>query len=277
MVVDRVLDHAQATSGVAVSGECMERYQELKLKKQHKYVVYKLSPNMAEIVVDKSSKETDYETFLEDLPSDEPRWAVYDFEYSKGDAGKRNKLVFYSWCAPPEIQSTQDVTSKHPFVSRRNPDGAKIKQKMVYASSRDTLRRALVGIAAEIQGTDKDEVGHETGTFCITVLCRGMYGTLNPRFLVSQSLTGSPEVHEHRIRTRSDYMSYNLSLSYRRAVLSVICISRAKDYLLLLDAVERVRFSHVRLAHHGLSKVSVHYRPRLAHALRRHTRLPSSK
>ncbi|KAG8942721.1 cofilin [Tulasnella sp. 424] len=129
-----------ATSGVAVNQACLDQYQELKLKKQHKYVIYKLNPNMTEIIVDKSSKDTDYETFLGDLPVDEPRWAVYDFEYSKGDAGKRNKLVFYSW----------------------NPDGAKIKQKMVYASSRDTLRKALVGIAAEIQGTDLDEVGHDT-------------------------------------------------------------------------------------------------------------------
>jgi len=34
---------------------------------------------------------------------------------------------------------------------------------MVYASSKDALRRALVGIAAEIQGTSSDEVEYETG------------------------------------------------------------------------------------------------------------------
>lgn len=43
----------------------------------------------------------------------------------------------------------------------RSPDDAKIKNKMLYASSKDALRRALVGIAIEIQGTDASEVAYE--------------------------------------------------------------------------------------------------------------------
>lgn len=53
---------------------------------------------------------------------------------------------------------------RHP---NRSPDNAKIKQKMVFASSRDALRRALVGIAAEVQGTDYSEVAHEAGKSCL--------------------------------------------------------------------------------------------------------------
>lgn len=45
----------------------------------------------------------------------------------------------------------------------RSPDESKIKQKMVFASSKDALRRALVGISAEIQGTDFSEVDHQSG------------------------------------------------------------------------------------------------------------------
>jgi hypothetical protein len=45
----------------------------------------------------------------------------------------------------------------------RSPDDSKIKQKMLYASSKDALRKSLVGISAEIQGTDMSEVAHETG------------------------------------------------------------------------------------------------------------------
>lgn len=48
-------------------------------------------------------------------------------------------------------------------VGDRSPDDAKIKQKMVFASSRDALRRSLVGIATEIQGTDYSEVEHDVG------------------------------------------------------------------------------------------------------------------
>ena len=51
----------------------------------------------------------------------------------------------------------------------RSPDDAKIKQKMLFASSKDALRRALVGIAAEIQATDFSEVAEEVGA-CSLVL-----------------------------------------------------------------------------------------------------------
>ena len=34
---------------------------------------------------------------------------------------------------------------------------------MVFASSKDALRRSLVGIAAEVQGSDEDEVAYSTG------------------------------------------------------------------------------------------------------------------
>jgi hypothetical protein len=36
---------------------------------------------------------------------------------------------------------------------------------MLFASSRDALKRCLVGIAVEIQGTDLSEVAHDTGWF----------------------------------------------------------------------------------------------------------------
>lgn len=36
---------------------------------------------------------------------------------------------------------------------------------MVSASSRDAIRRSLVGIATEIQGTDDSEVAHDIGKF----------------------------------------------------------------------------------------------------------------
>lgn len=48
----------------------------------------------------------------------------------------------------------------------RSPDEARIKDKMIYASSKDALRRALVGIASEIQGTDFSEVAYDEGGSC---------------------------------------------------------------------------------------------------------------
>lgn len=34
---------------------------------------------------------------------------------------------------------------------------------MLFASSKEAIRRALVGVAVEIQGTDSSEVAHEAG------------------------------------------------------------------------------------------------------------------
>ncbi|GEM11022.1 cofilin [Rhodotorula toruloides] len=126
------------SSGVSVNQSCLETYQTLKLGKKLKYIVFKLSDDNKEIQVEKSSESASYDDFVGDLPPNSPRYAVYDFEYEKGE-GKRNKLCFYAW----------------------SPDEAKIKDKMLYASSKDALRRALVGIAAEIQGTDFSEVAYD--------------------------------------------------------------------------------------------------------------------
>jgi len=45
--------------------------------------------------------------------------------------------------------------------SQRAPDNSKTKQKMVYASSKDAIRRKLDGIYTEIQCTDLSEVSYE--------------------------------------------------------------------------------------------------------------------
>ncbi|KAF7364966.1 putative actin cross-linking [Mycena venus] len=127
------------SSGVAVNEECLEKYQTLKIGKKFKYIVFGLNKDNTEIVVEKTSTSQSYDDFIADLPESECRWAVYDLEFEKEDGGKRNKLVFYSWA----------------------PDTAKIKAKMVFASSKDALRRSLVGIAVEIQGTDFSEVAYE--------------------------------------------------------------------------------------------------------------------
>ncbi|KAH9980312.1 actin depolymerizing factor [Lactifluus volemus] len=128
------------SSGVSPNPECLDRFQELKLKKTHKYIIFMLNKEKTEVIVEKTSSSADYDDFLTCLPESECRWAVYDFGFENEEGAKRNKIIFYSW----------------------SPDTAKIKDKMVSASSRDALRRSFVGIALEVQGTDYSEVAHET-------------------------------------------------------------------------------------------------------------------
>eukprot|EP01097_Dermamoeba_algensis_P010080 TRINITY_DN7291_c0_g1_i1.p2 TRINITY_DN7291_c0_g1~~TRINITY_DN7291_c0_g1_i1.p2 ORF type:complete len:139 (-),score=35.06 TRINITY_DN7291_c0_g1_i1:103-519(-) len=127
-------------SGVAVSDECVTKYQELKLGKSARYILFKLSDDLKEVVVDKvAPSDTPYKDFLDSLPANDCRYAVYDFEFTAEDGGQRNKIVFVLWA----------------------PDSAKIKPKMLYTSSKADLRKKLVGIATEVQATDRAEIDHD--------------------------------------------------------------------------------------------------------------------
>ncbi|MGW6403325.1 actin-binding ADF family protein [Streptomyces sp. NPDC055134] len=91
------------------------------------YVIYNLSEDKTQIVVEKTSASTKYEEFISDLPETEYRWAVYDFDFDV-EGAMRNKLIFFSW----------------------SPDDA--RTKMLFASSKDALRKTLDGISVEVQG-----------------------------------------------------------------------------------------------------------------------------
>jgi len=95
IVVAFIVD--KQASGVGVSPACVDAFQDLKLKKKHKYIIFTLNKDFTEIVVDKTSIAQDYDEFVADLPEGECRWAIYDFEFEKEGAGKRNKIIFYSW------------------------------------------------------------------------------------------------------------------------------------------------------------------------------------
>ncbi|CAX41420.1 actin-depolymerizing factor, putative [Candida dubliniensis CD36] len=127
-------------SGVAVADESLTAFNDLKLGRKYKFVIYTLNDEKTQIVVEQTSTEQDYDAFLEKLPENECRYAVYDFEYDIGGGeGKRSKIVFFTW----------------------SPDTAPVRAKMVYASSKDSLRRALNGVAADVQGTDFSEVAYD--------------------------------------------------------------------------------------------------------------------
>ncbi|KAK8440458.1 cofilin [Candidozyma auris] len=128
-------------SGVAVADESLQAFNDLKLGKKHKFIIYKINDDKTEIVVEETSTNQEYDAFLEKLPENECKYAIYDFEYEIGNGeGKRNKIVFFTW----------------------SPDTAPIRSKMVYASSKDALRRALNGVSTDIQGTDFSEVAYES-------------------------------------------------------------------------------------------------------------------
>lgn len=119
---------------------CLQVFQNLKLKKAYRYIIYKISDDNKSIAVEKAVEKAEYNDFVRDLPEDDCRYAVFDVEFQvSASEGQRNKICFFVWA----------------------PDTAKIKQKMIYAASKDALRKKLVGISTEIQATDLSEVAYE--------------------------------------------------------------------------------------------------------------------
>ena len=79
-----------------------------------------------------------------------PRYACVDYEYRKEETGMaQDKLLFIFWWA---------FQYPDPPYFPRSPDSGAVKLKMVYASTKDTLRKALNGIAKEIQANDAEDL-----------------------------------------------------------------------------------------------------------------------
>jgi len=115
-------------------------FNDLKLGKNIKWIIYKISNDGKEIVVDESSTDQDYEVFRQKLigAGAESRYAVFDVAYDTAD-GKRNKIAFITWI----------------------PSDASIRPKMLYSTSKEALKRSLNGFHADIHANDVEDLEWE--------------------------------------------------------------------------------------------------------------------
>jgi cofilin len=141
-----------AQSGVSVAPECISAFNDLKLGKSIKYIIYKISDDWKEIVVEETSTERDWAGFREKLLNAKSkdrkgkegiggRYAVFDVEYElESGEGTRSKITFIAWC----------------------PDDAPQYPRMMYSSSKEAIKRSLNGLAADIQANDADDIEWES-------------------------------------------------------------------------------------------------------------------
>ncbi|KAL8115759.1 hypothetical protein AgCh_022312 [Apium graveolens] len=126
-----------ATMGMWVTDECKNSFMEMKWKKVHRYIVFKID-DKSKVVVDKvGAAGESYHDLAASLPDDDCRYAVFDFDFVTVDNCRKSKIFFIAWA----------------------PTASRIRAKMLYATSKDGLRRALDGISYEVQATDADEMG----------------------------------------------------------------------------------------------------------------------
>merc|ERR1711948_33723 len=82
------------------------------------------------------SNEEIFEDMCGKFPDAGARFAVFDCPIIAKSGAETNKLIFIMW----------------------NSDSAPVKSKMLYASSKDALKKKLTGIENEFQATDKDDM-----------------------------------------------------------------------------------------------------------------------
>ena len=119
-------------SSVSVTPECITAFNELKLGKSLKWIIFKISDDWKEIVVEEKSSEANYDAFREKLISAKSkdrkgnegiggRYAVYDVEYdAPGGEGKRSKITFISWVPDDATQYVSAPPRKHKRLLNRH-------------------------------------------------------------------------------------------------------------------------------------------------------------
>jgi cofilin len=123
-------------SGVVCADNCAAEFTEMKIRHTKRFITYKIK-DKKEIVIDQMGEaDKTYDDFLAAMPENEPRYAVCDVPFQTDDGRDQEKIVFFLW----------------------NPDDCGVKDKMLYASSKDSIRKKLEGIAKEIQANDRSDL-----------------------------------------------------------------------------------------------------------------------
>lgn len=123
---------------MAVNDECKLKFLELKAKRTHRSIVFKIEEKQKEVIVEKVGDPTQsYEDFSNSLPSNECRYAVFDFDFVTNENCQKSRIFFIAW----------------------SPDTARVRSKMIYASTKERIKRELDGIQVELQATDPTEMG----------------------------------------------------------------------------------------------------------------------
>lgn len=76
--------------------ECKLKFLELKTKRTHRFIIYKIEEK--QVIVDKVGEPAQsYEDFAANLPADECRYAVYDFDFFTEENVPKSRIFFVAW------------------------------------------------------------------------------------------------------------------------------------------------------------------------------------
>lgn len=118
-----------------ISQDVLDGFEGIKAG-EYRYAIFKINSSNEISVDGYGSKGSSYADFIIQLPENEGRYAVFDYEYLSEDKVKFTKLVFFTW----------------------SPDTIKVREKVKYSSNASKLKAALKGIACYMVATDSSEL-----------------------------------------------------------------------------------------------------------------------
>ncbi len=87
-----------ASTGVSVADAVIAQFNDLKLGRiqpKPKFIIYKIEG--PQIVTEHVSSDDNFNAFLDLLPADDCRYAIYDMNFKTNDGRDGNKLVNITW------------------------------------------------------------------------------------------------------------------------------------------------------------------------------------
>ncbi|TGZ73252.1 hypothetical protein CRM22_001623 [Opisthorchis felineus] len=126
-------------SGIKCSESCIDAYNDLKFRKDCRYILFHIFDDKEIRVCHKAERSATYDDFIRDLiaarAKGEARYAVFDYEAP----GKLPSLIFITW----------------------TPSDLDIRAKMIYAASKDAIKGKLVGLKNYLDAHDLEDLREE--------------------------------------------------------------------------------------------------------------------
>jgi cofilin len=83
---------------MAVHDECKLKFLELKAKRNHRFIVFKIDEKIQQVIVEKvGSPDETYDDFTDSMPANECRYAVFDFDFTTDENVQKSKIFFIAW------------------------------------------------------------------------------------------------------------------------------------------------------------------------------------
>ncbi|KAL9685342.1 hypothetical protein QQ045_022790 [Rhodiola kirilowii] len=142
-------NNANAASGMAVNDECKLKFLELKAKRTHRFIVFKIDEKVQQTLTKTCCCEVEEQ--------DDPATTVLT----------RHTTISQLACPTTSVVILSIILISSPVRTARrarsssvswSPDTSRVRSKMLYASSKDRFKRELDGIQFELQATDPTEL-----------------------------------------------------------------------------------------------------------------------